>query len=747
MPEINISGKGAGPKDRIELSAREMAQREYGLRMMLRQHNIREEQRREDEYLRFLRTRLQEESRINKSLQAIAKQREKEEAQAIKLAEKQRTQKAREEERVERTRLRMIEKSARDEAKARQIFWRDLSIGGIVGSIAGQRGGFTGLAKEVGGLGAGAVAGALGAGRFSAGLIAEIVAEVIGIAMNPLHAAMAAAQPAIDFQLSAFRLGRLSGFGGRRMEKLFAPNFGTGLPDWMLKLGVSPQMAVSMGQQLGVPMQGDPGQMIRMLRILELQPSLQNLPPGATTGLMSQAMGMGLVPPTAGGVTAVSSNMMRAFIDAQAQGYDASKIAGSMESSLDIIARSTVPMSTSITGLTRLLSSGMAGGTPQGVTGALAAQTVAGMSTNFANSMRNPMLVTAEMGLFGQFNRFKTRQDVERFLGPNATAAAARSPMFQYQIDQAIKAANAGFPAQAFNLLLPLLNADPNRAMSLFQPFASQVTGGMSFFLPEALTQITGAPIGATRQFAGGMTGDFRGYNAGPKYEPAVWAAYQKRFHQTGPGAESFDPNVDYFSILTKAGVPASIAASMVKYGKQYGVNPMITAAVADVESSMRPNIGMVTGRNQSGKATFDFGLMQINSANWKQFGGGPGSTTDQNIRAGTAILSRSIMSGGGGIDMNPQAAPRNTMEAMAQAGLADLRESYASLNSLVPSLKDFSQATDRFARAVDTFGRMVGFNTTPTGPKPWDMSHWLDFMQDFGSKTAPHKNVAHTVP
>lgn len=498
MPQIDIRGQaapsgggtgsggggpGSGPGgpsgpanfQRMKFSAEEAARMEFRLRKALNDYERREEKKLFEEKLRLEKRDFQEQRREEARVKAESRKAEREQARA---------------ERVEQQRRRS--------ADAR--FERGALVGGAIG-VALSQGNLQSAVRVVGGAAGGAI-GEL-AGGTKGGIVGALIGELIATSLNPSGPIAKAAKDAIDLQLSTYAMGRAGGFSGAGLYDAFGAGSNQA-PGWERVLGMSAAQAMTSLGSLGVVPHGNPLPLARMIGANALSPAFAGMAGGSVEGLLGQGLGYGMAGANAGSAATFMQPFARVLEEASARGFDRSKLLASMEGSIDQLAKSGA-LGVSSTGVSdlvwRLASTGIAGGR----TGALAAQTIAGVSSTLENVTQNPLTSTLLFSQMGKFGGLKTPGDVQKFVGPAAWTAlnsggnAAQTARMVTMINQA--AADGNMP-MALTYASQLARSDPNRLQQLLGPAMGAATGGRGYLQAPILANAMGVPLSTAAALA-----------------------------------------------------------------------------------------------------------------------------------------------------------------------------------------------------------------------------------------------------
>jgi hypothetical protein len=737
-PASNSGGASSGFTKRIQITAEQASKDEYNLRQTINTYNAKVEKQAEDKKLRAIEKANTEQLRAEaavsrKKLRDEATQARKDAKEASDLKRSEREQ-AQQEARVERDNTRrtarMEQREKRTElehVRARNRMWRDLSIGGLAVSALGG-GGVRGMAGGIGGLAGYGIAKMAGAGAGAAGLIAEIVGEIVKTLVNPMSAAYGAAKPYFDYQTSAYSLGRYSGNSGAGIERKLYPGAYRSQP-WMEELGSSAPEAIKSLSSLGVAPQGNPAelnQLAETLRRSSLSPAFTNMAPGTVESLVGKGAGYGLTTPTAGGAESYLKPFMHVVEEANVKGLDSSKVLESMQGSLETIAKSD-SLGASPAAIAAMLRQNAMTGTPGGLTGASTLATQQGMTETLSNVTAHPSLLTALLSQIGRFGNLKSAKDVKAFIGEENYNAASPE-MRDIVIAQAVKAAQAErYPIAVGILTSAFMQSNKERAFEILDPFVNSITGGNSDMKPGILSGLTGATQDTTRSYSWlpkGIEAAFARYNGGGKgpgrevnvaYGKSVAEIYKKNFG-IAPGSGKFDKSIGldkYKDMLLKAGMAPDLAPEFARAGLFSETDPLSLAAIAAKESEkhgeglvskINPNVGFVHNDKYNSD---DFGMMQINSANWGRYPGALRSVSG-NLATGADIFRQSL---GMGTQPLPLNLPVGANRAYAEKATGDLTEANAAIHTLIPAaetaIKGLTSAIDGMTKAAKGFSAL----------------------------------------
>ena len=691
-----MTGKGASPippEQRINLSANEAARMEFRLRKSLNDYSMREEKRLEDEKLRNMKQAARESLLQQKQLQRDNMRAERE----VK----------REEFRLKREASRAALREEREMQQQSRRFWRDLSIGAIVGSVGGGAG-FSGFARVAGGALGGGIAGLAGASRYSAGLIAEVVGEVMSLVVNPLGAVGGAAQPFYQFQNKAFAFG-----GGRDLERVLFPSgadIGVKTPPWMKQLGVTNENALQSMEQFGIPVQGDQAKFIANMRLLSLQRGTRNLPTGAIEGFERQLTGLGLQGPNAASLQNENTRaMLTVLTEANTKGLDNSKLLASMASSLSILESSSAA-GASVGAMRDLLRMGIAGGTPGGVSGANAAASAQGVAANFSNILRNPMMTMSLMQFAEGHGGLRSEGSVKALIGDEMFNSLKSTASGRATIASAIQAAQQGYVASAIDLLSAAQAISPTRSMQIAMPFVQSVTGGITAAQPRMLSGMTGAKMGDARDFAFGIRGGGgggRGLQKTPLTE-AKAAAFIKAIFGVMPssGQRSAAHNADVGGALNSMHISGEAADIPIVPG----MTP--DQMIGMIKGSGVPYSELFFESNRGHRPHIHWGWRPKMGKNGKPMGNIPMS---------------GIPLGGdspGAIQPADKLGLPSSFGAQAEIAMSNLNSAALTAATLVPAMQGFNDVVGKATTSLKDFTRILDKITGKGLPKGTVMLH-----------------------
>lgn len=603
MPEINLhsagarAGRASGPGavggpagaggdfQRISFSAMESARMEMRLRKALNEYERREQKRLFDEKLRQERIDGREQRRLEQD-------RRREQARI---------------ERADRQEARRVERAEESQRARRRAAWRRAGEGALIGGVIGSagRGDLSGTVGALGGA-AGGLIGELAFGPVGA-IIGAAIGELAAHALNPAGPIAKAATRAAELQIGSYALARAGGFGGNATYQGFSPGNAAGhVPLWASRLGLSASDALQLASSLGVVprSQGDVLGLATAVRGYGLSPAYSALPAGMVGGVLSQGLGYGMASPTATGSAGYLNQFSDLLEEASARGFDRSKLLGSIQEGIETLAKSGA-LGISPGGISDLVWRLAATGTPGGRTGALAAQTIAGVSSTLENVVQNPLTSTLLMSQLGRFGNLRTPADVQRFVGPQAWTAlnsggqGAQTGRIVAMINQA--ASEGNFP-MALTYASQLMRADPGRLQEVLSPTLGMATGGRGYLTAPLLSNAMGVPLStATALATAPSTRPPAGHTAG-------WINSLSNFisGNVAPGFDSKVGEAGYVKMLTSAGVPADVARMLAAEGANSGTNPMLLASLAaqgsggDVRKLSRTDALAVNGRGDA---------------------------------------------------------------------------------------------------------------------------------------------------
>ena len=447
-----------------------------------------------------------------------------------------------------------------------------------------------------------------------------------------MNGILSTAQPAIDLTKGSYALGRAGGFSGAGLFNTLYPGTGTTKgTEWMSDNMLTPSKVLeSMGSYGIAPRSADQTkEMALAFARSNLSGGFSGMAPGTAERLARQGVGYGSAPNTPGGVAGFLGPIETTMADAVAKGMDRTKVLSSIQDSLDIMARAggigaSAEAATSL--INRLMQSGTAGGRT-GQTALEIQSTMAGFVNNPSSQPVGQMMMYSQMPKFGML---KTREGIEKFLGPNVMRELDKSPGVRDSvIEDALKQAQSGNTAMAMNTLTKAMGPDSERTADIIRQ-GVEGSGMPKEMRRAALSGATGLPLMDIYAAQAGRM-------AGPS-EAAKGDQIQARF------SESVD---SYKEKLRAAGVPATVAAALVSAGQRKNVNPMLLASIAKQESGYRQTKDGKTLLNpESGAA----GLMQIMPQNGK-YPAGVKQSLEENALVGAGILADQLKAHGGDVD------------------------------------------------------------------------------------------------
>lgn len=323
---------------------------------------------------------------------------------------------------------------------------------------------------------AGGAIGTLIGGATGSPAIAEAVGAVGkligGLILNPFSAIQSAMKPALDYRISAGRLGIAAGGGG--IADLFYSGKREPL-SLLRRFGLSPQDAVAMISSLGVvPQRGQMTNLVSAIGGAGFSRPFANMAPGTIERTLGQGAALGLANfNNPNSVNRYLSGMGGIMEEATAKGLDRSKLLAAMQDSFETLASSGAIGANQKAFLDifqRGIDSGMIGGR----TGVLANQAISNVQDLANNPFRNPAMTVRLMQELQKNNNLSTPEDVTRLLGIKGQRAIdiSKAPqgMKMFEIAQNF-AAN---PDQMRRILMP--NGAGNNETQAF--LASILYGG-----------------------------------------------------------------------------------------------------------------------------------------------------------------------------------------------------------------------------------------------------------------------------
>ena len=289
------------------------------MRREMNEYAKREEKRIEDKKLRD-EAELNRQS-LQKEKELRAKRRDDEKREQLKALEEQRTLRRQEQ---------IIERQEHErEARAQRAMRHGATIGTIIGASSG--GGM--VSAAVGGIG-----GMLGELKFGAagGIIGALVGEIAEYVVNPMKAAFQASKSIIDFQMSTSSLGRAGGFAGGDLYRGLFPG-SHAVPDWMDRLGITPQAAMSSLGALGVVpgSAGQAGGLAAMLAAQNRSPAFTGLADGSVEALLGQGAGLGMTDMSAGSSATYLQPFGKIMEESSARGMDRSRVLEAIQGGIE----------------------------------------------------------------------------------------------------------------------------------------------------------------------------------------------------------------------------------------------------------------------------------------------------------------------------------------------------------------------------------------------------------------------------
>lgn len=565
-------------------------------------------------------------------------------------------------------------------------------LGGILGAVGGGLGGGLGF------MGGNAIGGPIG------GLIGKAVGAAIGslagMAVNPFHSAYSAAKPFFDFQEDAYAVGRGRGQSGQGVQDALFRR-GRIPQDFLAQAGLSPDAAAKALLQ-GPIAQGDIRETLTTFgNLTNRSGAFAGLGADAVQGVLGRGRGYGINAPTEAGTGRMQS-LIDMLSEANARGFDKSKLLDSVNTSLDTLVNNSGQAD--IKNITQMTKELMNTGLPGGMTGATSRGIVAGNAALGQNVLSNGLTTLMLSSLLPKYNNFKTAADVAKFAGvsadkiPSTAMADILDASKNGQFNTALRLVSSPAVMGAGQLQNRINEAYPS--MGLPENMRSIVTssaGGIS--LSEAQVDEQRRRMGDNGMSP--LDKAIMRYNGNnPDYAAKVEAIYAKKFG--GQATGQFDQKIGaagYMKRLTDAGVPAGTAAMIVKEAQRDGINPLLLASIGLQESGLNPAQGF-GGVNANG--TRDFGMFQINSSNRgkypKAFQAG---NVGANVAAGADILAYTMRKNG---VENFSNAPNSALYAKAEAGQGDLNAAHLSAAFLVPLADKFARAVDKFTDSIERF-------------------------------------------
>lgn len=324
--------------------------------------------------------------------------------------------------------------------------------------------------------GAGEGAGALIGGAFG-GPVGSAVGAAVGklfggMILDPFSMIEAAMKPALDYRISAARLGIAA--GGGSTAGLFYSGNRIANPT-LQRFGLSPQDALEMISSLGVvPRESQMLNLVSAIGGAGFSRPFANMAPGTIERTLGQGAALGfanLNDPNS--VNKYLSGIGGTMEEANTKGLDRSRLLSAMQDSLETIASSGAQRA-DLQQVRDVFQRGIDSGMLGGRTGVLANQAIANVQELANNPFRNPAMTVRLMQELQRNNNLSTPEDVTRMLGFTGQKATdlsqAPQAMKMFEIAQKL-AAN---PAEARRVLMP--NASGNDFTQAF--LASILYGG-----------------------------------------------------------------------------------------------------------------------------------------------------------------------------------------------------------------------------------------------------------------------------
>ncbi len=565
--------------------------------------------------------------------------------------------------RVERDRVKADERAQRAAAneaeyKRTHSFMYGATLGAGVAAIGSQivGGGAPSriLGTAAGALGGG-IASAAGASPKSAGIIAEMAELATEIVLKPNQIANRIISEIQDYTVEAMSLSRAAlqpGMGAYnefyRGENMYDPR--------MARVGLGPRQAIQSLQSLGVVPtdQSSYVDLATTMRAFSISSAFTGMKAGTVEGLVGQAMGQGNLSSTGAGTGYYLNTFAKYMEEATARGMDRSKLLESMQSSMDIVAKSNaMGISTeAIQDLTfRMMQSGIQGGR----TGQAAMDITAGITGTMSNIMGNKLSSTMLMTQLPQFGNLKTAADVQAFVGKKAWAASGSTTEGQAHRDfvtqMATQAAAMGNMPLAMQYAMEIAKSDPGRLPALLGGPLGMAAGGNAALLAPLLMQAENISFSeATAQIAQAGLGPTSPGISGRQ----VMGLTSGRGMGVAGSMMTYDSNVSdsvYLAKLQSMGISPEAAKAILEGAKASNTNPYMLAAIGKQESGNNPNQGWNNpdpslGKNQK----VSYGPMQINRMNWRDYPGGS-QTGAANYEAGGALFQDLLRQSHGNIE------------------------------------------------------------------------------------------------
>lgn len=597
------------------------------------------------------------------------------------------------------------------------------TIGAVIGSLG--NGDLGGIAGGLGGAAGGAIGGML-AGELGAVVGAEI-GKMARFLVNPVGAIASSAAPAIDMQRSTYALARANGgFTGSSLYNSFSPSNRVASA-WMNALGTTPQDAAgSLSAFGGVPGGFNPMGLARSLSTFGASPAFAAMAPGTVEATARQGVGIGATASSNAGVDSYLMKFAPLLEMAMAKGMDQSKLMESVQGSMDTLARAGSVGGIDTSALLDLTARLAQTGTPGGRTGSTAANVAAGVAGITGDVTKSPFVFSMLMSQLPKFGGLKTQAGVEKFVGHGNLDPTA--------VKRITDAANAGNPVVALQMATALTQGSTKRLGQLLSPVAGLATGNQSYLTPSFLQATTGTSL--SDAMALDSANQQAGLGSGSRTSSFVGG-----MSKIGQAASM--PMSDKAKLLAK-GVSPELADHFIREGNKNGVDPLILATLATMETSggdfskINPNQGKHFNKN----GTVDYGMMGINSNSVSYMDSiRAQSDLDSNIDLGATIFKQKMkLSGGdvgkafslyngrggaadkygaramqlygsasnGGPSADGLGLPGLANQTRTGAGQGELFGANAALNLLAPAANNAASGLDKLTKAAEDFVNFI---------------------------------------
>lgn len=536
----------------------------------------------------------------------------------------------------------------------------------IPGTLAGQRAaarkagvrsprGGKGAAKGIyawhyKGLGHAAVAGLVG------GASADLIMEAISAARDVLNPAEIAANvanafgnkaaPQMDLRIAASRYGRAGGFSRGALANRLFPGGGV-TPHMMSILGISsPAEAMKILESSGISPRSTSQAMsiVGGMRIGALSPALSTLHSGQFASMANSAMSMGLIKPNQGGIEGYALQLSRVLTPAIAKGFNASRIAQSIDQNIRTLGGYGAGVSTR--GLMNFSGRMQSSGLPSAATGQLAVSAAQSNAATWRSVGTSPVS-TLIAGQYAQSHR--TRASLIKSMGMPMYRKIMASPAGRLQMSNYLAAMKAGKPILALPYLSTWSQANPQFGAHVMSSGAQRMMG-VGPNSPDYMKTAAGA-VAFGGLYAPGAVGASSGYQSGsaPGGPSSTMTGFIGRANsEAGLRSYVFSPakvkSGHYYRELLRLGFSAKEAHSLIATGAKTGIDPVAYGKLVTRAEDSNPQAWAAnSGSTASGPAQTTIGAKTAAALHGGPSIGAQSSSKSANLSGGLVYFARRI--------------------------------------------------------------------------------------------------------